>query len=217
MDVLWLRLSKHASDPAQILGHIDAGRIFIMLDRNDYWQCAFVIPKGGVDEVHARGLEAFRAEIARLEPFLRDRVQELTSWDDVKLLSVAVNRLDSWYRPGLLFIGDAAHAMSPVGGVGINLAIQDAVAAANVLVPRMTQRAATVEDLRAVQRRREWPTRMTQRMQVLVQNRVISNVLRNTATPKPPLIVRMFGQIPALQRLPARIIGMGFRPEHIRH
>jgi 2-polyprenyl-6-methoxyphenol hydroxylase-like FAD-dependent oxidoreductase len=217
MDVLWLRLSKHPSDPGQILGHVDAGRIFIMLDRNDYWQCAFVIPKGGVDEVHARGLEAFRAEIARLEPFLRDRVQELTSWDDVKLLSVAVNRLDSWYRPGLLFIGDAAHAMSPVGGVGINLAIQDAVAAANVLVPRMTQRAATVEDLRAVQRRREWPTRMTQRMQVLVQNRVISNVLRNTATPKPPLIVRMFGQIPALQRLPARIIGMGFRPEHIRH
>jgi 2-polyprenyl-6-methoxyphenol hydroxylase-like FAD-dependent oxidoreductase len=217
MDVLWLRLSKHASDPGQILGHVDAGRIFIMLDRNDYWQCAFVIPKGAVDEVHARGLEAFRAEIARLEPFLRDRVQELASWDDVKLLSVAVNRLDTWYRPGLLCIGDAAHAMSPVGGVGINLAIQDAVAAANVLVPRMTRGAAAVDDLRAVQRRREWPTRMTQRMQVLVQNRVISNVLRNTATPKPPWIVRMFGQFPALRRVPARIIGMGFRPEHIRH
>jgi 2-polyprenyl-6-methoxyphenol hydroxylase-like FAD-dependent oxidoreductase len=144
-------------------------------------------------------------------------VGEIADWDQVKLLTVAVDRLRQWYRDGLLCIGDAAHAMSPVGGVGINLAIQDAVAAANVLVPRMTQRAATVEDLRAVQRRREWPTRMTQRMQVLVQNRVISNVLRNTATPKPPLIVRMFGQIPALQRLPARIIGMGFRPEHIRH
>jgi 2-polyprenyl-6-methoxyphenol hydroxylase-like FAD-dependent oxidoreductase len=217
MDVLWLRLSKQASDPGQVLGHIDAGRVFIMLDRNDYWQCAFVIPKGGVDEVHARGLEAFRSEIARLEPFLRDRVQELTSWDDVKLLSVAVNRLDTWYRPGLLFIGDAAHAMSPVGGVGINLAIQDAVAAANVLVPQMTRGLATAEDLRAVQRRREWPTRMTQRMQVLVQNRVISNVLRNTATPKPPWALRILGQFPALRRLPARIIGMGFRPEHIRH
>jgi 2-polyprenyl-6-methoxyphenol hydroxylase-like FAD-dependent oxidoreductase len=217
MDVLWLRLSKQASDLGQVLGHIDAGRVFIMLDRNDYWQCAFVIPKGGVDEVHARGLEAFRSEIARLEPFLRDRVQELTSWDDVKLLSVAVNRLDTWYRPGLLFIGDAAHAMSPVGGVGINLAIQDAVAAANVLVPQMTRGPATAEDLRAVQRRREWPTRMTQRMQVLVQNRVISNVLRNTATPKPPWALRILGQFPALRRLPARIIGMGFRPEHIRH
>jgi 2-polyprenyl-6-methoxyphenol hydroxylase-like FAD-dependent oxidoreductase len=217
MDVLWLRLSKQASDLGQVLGHIDAGRVFIMLDRNDYWQCAFVIPKGGVDEVHARGLEAFRSEIARLEPFLRDRVQELTSWDDVKLLSVAVNRLDTWYRPGLLFIGDAAHAMSPVGGVGINLAIQDAVAAANVLVPQMTRGLATAEDLRAVQRRREWPTRMTQRMQVLVQNRVISNVLRNTATPKPPWALRILGQFPALRRLPARIIGMGFRPEHIRH
>jgi 2-polyprenyl-6-methoxyphenol hydroxylase-like FAD-dependent oxidoreductase len=217
MDVLWLRLSKQASDPGQVLGHIDAGRVFIMLDRNDYWQCAFVIPKGGVDEVHARGLEAFRAEIARLEPFLCDRVQEVASWDDVKLLSVAVNRLDKWYRPGLLFIGDAAHAMSPVGGVGINLAIQDAVAAANVLVPQMTRGPATAEDLRAVQRRREWPTRMTQRMQVLVQNRVISNVLRNTATPKPPWALRLFGQFPVLRRLPARIIGMGFRPEHIKH
>ena len=217
MDVLWLRLSKHPSDPEQILGHVDAGRIFIMLDRNDYWQCAFVIPKGGVDEVHARGLEAFRSEITRLEPFLRDRVQELASWDDVKLLSVAVNRLDTWYRPGLLCIGDAAHAMSPVGGVGINLAIQDAVAAANVLVPRMTRGAATAEDLRAVQSRREWPTRMTQRMQIAIQNRVISNVLRSTATPKPPLAIRMFGRFPALRRLPARIIGMGFRPEHIRH
>ena len=217
MDVLWLRLSKHPSDPEQILGHVDAGRIFIMLDRNDYWQCAFVIPKGGVDEVHARGLETFRSEITRLEPFLRDRVQELASWDDVKLLSVAVNRLDTWYRPGLLCIGDAAHAMSPVGGVGINLAIQDAVAAANVLVPRMTRGAATAEDLRAVQSRREWPTRMTQRMQIAIQNRVISNVLRSTATPKPPLAIRMFGRFPALRRLPARIIGMGFRPEHIRH
>ena len=155
MDVLWLRLSKHTGDPGQILGHIDAGQIFIMLDRNEYWQCAFVIPKGGVDEVHRRGLEAFRADIAALEPFLKDRVNELRSWDDVKLLTVAVNRLETWYRPGLLFIGDAAHAMSPVAGVGINLAVQDAVAAANILVPRMMNGAPTQDDLRAVQRRRD--------------------------------------------------------------
>ncbi|HXA22162.1 MAG TPA: FAD-dependent monooxygenase, partial [Acetobacteraceae bacterium] len=201
----------------QTLGRVDAGRIFIMLDRNDYWQCAFVIPKGGIDEVHAHGLEAFRADIVQLAPFLQDRVHELATWDDVKLLTVAVNRLDTWYRPGLLFIGDAAHAMSPVGGVGINLAIQDAVAAANILVPRMRQGAATLDDLRAVQRRRELPTRLTQRTQVLIQNRVISNVLRGTTTPKPALAVRILGRCAPLRRLPARAVGMGFRPEHIRH
>jgi 2-polyprenyl-6-methoxyphenol hydroxylase-like FAD-dependent oxidoreductase len=217
MDVLWLRLSKHPSDPGQTLGRVGAGRIFIMLDRNDYWQCAFVIPKGGIDEVHAHGLDAFRADIVQLAPFLRDRVHELATWDDIKLLTVAVNRLDTWYRPGLLFIGDAAHAMSPVGGVGINLAIQDAVATANTLVPRMRQGAATLDDLRAVQRRRELPTRLTQRMQVLIQNRVISNVLRGTATPKPPWVVRILGRYPVLRRLPARAVAMGFRPEHIRH
>ena len=167
--------------------------------------------------MRARGLDAFRDEIVGLMSYLRDRVHELASWDDVKLLTVAVNRLDTWYRPGLLFIGDAAHAMSPVGGVGINLAIQDAVATANILVPRLRRGAVTLDDLRAVQRRREWPTRLTQRVQVLVQNRVISNVLRGTQTPKPPLPVRMLGRFPALRRPPARIIGMGFRPEHIRH
>ena len=217
MDVLWLRVSKHTSDPGQTLGRVDAGRIFIMLDRNDYWQCAFVIPKGGIDEVHAHGLEAFRADIVQLAPFLQNRVHELATWDDVKLLTVAVNRLDTWYRPGLLFIGDAAHAMSPVGGIGINLAIQDAVATANILVPRMRQGAATLDDLRAVQRRRELPTRLTQSMQVLVQNRVISNVLRGTTTPKPALAVRILGRYSFLRRLPARAVGMGFRPEHIGH
>jgi len=217
MDVLWLRISKQPSDPSQTFGHIDAGRFFIMLDRDDYWQCAFVIPKGGIDQIHARGLDDFRAEIATLSPFLGDRVQEIASWDDVKLLTVAVNRMDTWYRPGLLFIGDAAHAMSPVGGVGINLAIQDAVATANVLVPRMKQGAPSQDDLRAVQQRREWPTRMTQRMQVVIQNRVINSVLRSTTTPKPPLVAQLLGRFPVLRRLPARIVGMGFRPEHIRH
>jgi 2-polyprenyl-6-methoxyphenol hydroxylase-like FAD-dependent oxidoreductase len=217
MDVLWLRLSKSPNDPGQTLGRIDAGRIFIMLDRNDYWQCAFVIPKGGIDAVHARGLEAFRADIVRLAPFLHDRVNELASWDDVKLLTVAVNRLNTWFRPGLLCIGDAAHAMSPVGGVGINLAIQDAVATANILVPRLREGGATVDDLRAVQRRREPPTRKTQRLQVAIQNRVIGNVLSRTSRPKPPFAVRLLGWFPLLRRFPARIIGMGFRPEHIRH
>ena len=197
MDVLWLRLSKGKNDPGQTLGRMDAGRIFIMLDRNDYWQCAFVIPKGGIDEVHARGLDAFRAEIARLAPYLTDRVQELATWDDVKLLTVAVNRLNTWFRPGLLCIGDAAHAMSPVGGVGINLAIQDAVAAANILVPRLREGGVTLDDLRAVQRRREPPTRMTQRVQVAIQNRIISNVLRGATTPKPPLAVRHARGVPA--------------------
>jgi 2-polyprenyl-6-methoxyphenol hydroxylase-like FAD-dependent oxidoreductase len=217
MDVLWLRLSKRQNDPGQTLGRVDVGRIFIMLDRGDYWQCAFIIPKGGIDDVHARGLDVFRADIARLAPYLTDRVQELATWDDVKLLTVAVNRLNTWFRPGLLCIGDAAHAMSPVGGVGINLAIQDAVAAANILVPRLREGGATLDDLRAVQRRREPPTRMTQRVQVAIQNRIISNVLRGATTPKPPLAVRLLGSIPMLRRLPARIIGMGFRPEHIRH
>jgi 2-polyprenyl-6-methoxyphenol hydroxylase-like FAD-dependent oxidoreductase len=217
MDVLWLRLSKSPSDPGQSLGRVDAGHIFIMLDRDDYWQCAFVIPKGGIDEVHAKGLDAFRAEIVRLAPYLHDRVHELASWDDVKLLTVAVNRLDTWFRPGLLCIGDAAHAMSPIGGVGINLAIQDAVAAANVLVPRLRAGAATTDDLNAVQKRREWPTRMTQGLQIAIQNRVISNVLRTTGTLHAPWPVRMLDRYPPLRRLPARVIGMGFRPEHIRH
>jgi len=217
MDVLWLRLSKSPSDPGQTLGRIDAGRIFVMLDREDYWQCAYVIRKGGIDEVHAKGLDAFRDEIGRLAPYLRDRVHELASWDDVKLLTVAVNRLDTWFRPGLLCIGDAAHAMSPVGGVGINLAVQDAVASANILVPRMRAGKATMENLRALQKRREWPTRMTQGLQIAVQNRVISNVLRTKGTVKTQWAVKLLGRYPVLRRLPARIIGMGFRPEHIRH
>jgi len=217
MDVLWLRISKRPSDPGQTLGRIEAGRVFIMLDRNDYWQCAYVIAKGGIDEVHARGLDAFRADIARLAPYLRDRVGELATWDDVKLLTVAVNRLDTWSRPGVLCIGDAAHAMSPVGGVGINLAIQDAVATANILVPRLRQGRATSADLEAVQRRRERPTRLTQALQVAIQNRVISATLARTTAPKPPLALRLARRFPQLCRLPARIIGMGFRPEHIRH
>ena len=216
MDVLWLRLSRRDSDPAQTLGRVDGGHILVTLDRGDYWQCAYLIAKGGFDSFRNRGIAAFRTEFVRVAPHFQDRIHEIASWDDVKLLTVAVNRLEQWYRRGLLLIGDAAHAMSPIGGIGINLAVQDAVAAANILAPRLRQGNVTLADLRAVQRRRELPTRLTQAMQVLIQKRVISNVLQSTATPRPPWLVRMVGRYPLLQRLPARVVGIGFRPEHVR-
>ena len=215
MDVLWMRLSRRPQDPGQTLGRVDTGRIFVMLNREDYWQCAFVIAKGGFDEIRARGLPALRQEIAGLAPYLRDRVDELKDWSDVKLLSVSVDRLRAWHRPGLLCIGDAAHAMSPIGGVGINLAIQDAVATANILTPRLLQGSVSQRDLEAVQRRREFPTRATQRLQVILQNRVIGRVLASTAKMSPPFAVRLLGWMPLLRRLPARLIGLGFRPEHV--
>jgi len=215
MDVLWMRLSRRSNDPGQTLGRIDAGRMFVMLNREDYWQCAYVIRKGGIDEIRARGLPALREEIANLVPYLRDRVDELKDWSDVKLLSVSVDRLRVWHRPGLLCIGDAAHAMSPIGGVGINLAIQDAVAAANILSPHLLQGSVSQRDLAAVQRRREFPTRATQRLQLMVQNRVIGRVLANKAKISPPLAVRILDRVPFLRRVPARLIGLGFRPEHV--
>jgi 2-polyprenyl-6-methoxyphenol hydroxylase-like FAD-dependent oxidoreductase len=215
MDVLWMRLSRHSDDPGQTLGRVDTGRIFVMLNREDYWQCAFVIAKGGFNEMRARGLAALREEIADLAPYLRDRVGELKDWSDVKLLSVSVDRLREWHRPGLLCIGDAAHAMSPIGGVGINLAIQDAVAAANMLTPRLLEGSVSQRDLEAVQRRREFPTRATQRLQVVIQNRVIGRVLASTAKMSPPFPVRLLGWMPFLRRLPARLVGLGFRPEHV--
>jgi 2-polyprenyl-6-methoxyphenol hydroxylase-like FAD-dependent oxidoreductase len=217
IDVLWLRLSKRKDDKAQVFGRLDSGRILVMLDRADYWQCAFVIRKGGYDELRQRGIESFRAEIARLAPFVRDRVEELQNWEDIKLLTVAVDRLHRWYRPGLLCIGDAAHAMSPIGGVGINLAVQDAVAAANILVSPLRSGAVIgTEPLARVQRRRELPTRLTQRMQLLIQDRVITRVLGSAAPLSVPLLVRLLQRWPILRRIPARLIGMGFRPEHVR-
>jgi 2-polyprenyl-6-methoxyphenol hydroxylase-like FAD-dependent oxidoreductase len=216
MDALWLRLSKRAGDGSQSLGRIQAGRLLVMLDRGDYWQCAFVIPKGGFNQLRRQGLEAFRAAIVALAPALADRVEEIASWDEVKLLTVHVDRLKRWYRPGLLCIGDAAHAMSPVGGVGINLAIQDAVAAANILALPLREGPVSVDLLRKVQRRREWPTEMMQAVQLFVQRRIISNVLTMTAQPRPPFAVKLLNRYPLLRRLPARLIGLGFRPEHVQ-
>ena len=216
MDILWFRVSRRDSDTAETFGHMEAGRMLVMLNRTDYWQCAYVIPKGGIDKVKAAGLEAFRDSVAFMSPFLRDRLSEIKSWDDAKLLTAAVDRLSRWHRPGLLCIGDAAHAMSPIGGVGINLAIQDAVAAANILAAPLKAGRVTEALLEAVQRRRTMPMRVIQWLQVQVQNNVLNPVLKSSARPEPPFAAKLLNWFPPLQRLPARIIGLGVRPEHVR-
>jgi 2-polyprenyl-6-methoxyphenol hydroxylase-like FAD-dependent oxidoreductase len=216
IDVLWLRLSKGPADPTETAGRINFGKMLVMLDRGDYWQCAFVIRKDGFAALRAKGLDAFREDIVQIAPFLRDRVSELRDWDDVKLLTVAVDRLEKWWRPGLLCIGDCAHAMSPVGGVGINLAIQDAVAAANILAEPLRAGAVREDHLQAVERRRTLPTRLTQGLQVIVQERVIDRVLDTDKPINAPWPLRLFNALPFLARIPARIVGMGFRPEHVR-
>jgi len=216
MDVLWMRISRHPDDPARTLGRIEAGRMLVMIERGEYWQCAFLIPKGAIDEIKQRGLPRFRDELASLAPFLRDRLDELKSWDDISLLTVVVDHLQQWSKPGLLCIGDAAHAMSPVGGVGINLAIQDAVAAANLLGSKLLDGTVSSDDLRAVQHRREFPARATQRLQIFIQNRVIRRILgaqKKITVPFPFKLLQIF---PRLRQIGARIIGIGFRPEHIR-
>ncbi len=217
MDVLWMRVEKKPEDGAQPLGRVNQGRFLVMIDRRDYWQCAFLIAKGSLEQLRAQGLPALRDEIASVAPFLRDRLAALGSWDDVKLLTVMVDRLKRWYRPGLLCIGDAAHAMSPIGGIGINLAIQDAIAAANILVPRFKAGGVTVGDLAAVERRRTWPTRVTQRVQLLIQDNAIAPVLEGRVNISgPPAFLRLLKWFPFLRRIPARFIGLGVRPEHVR-
>jgi 2-polyprenyl-6-methoxyphenol hydroxylase-like FAD-dependent oxidoreductase len=216
IDVLWLRISRKPGDPEGLVGNFDAGIVFVMIDRGDYWQCAFVIPKGGIDEIHARGLPEFRDRIRALVPFLGDRVGELSDWKEITLLTVAVDRLRTWHKPGLLFIGDAAHAMSPVGGVGINLAIQDAVAAANILAAPLASGRLSDDDLVRVQRRRELPTRLIQRGQVAVQDLFLRRALENRGAVEVPLAMRLLQRFPVLRRIPARLVGVGIRPEHVR-
>ena len=215
MDALWFRVSRKQSDPAETFGRIDAGAMLVMLDRGEYWQCAYLIPKGGFDRVKSEGIEAFRSRVRALSPFLADRMTELKSFDDVKLLTVVVDLLRQWWRPGLLLIGDAAHAMSPVGGVGINIAVQDAVAAANRLAAPLRTGQVKSSDLEAIQRRRIWPARMTQRMQLLMQNRLIGPALQGVRKPKPPFVFELLNAVPVLQRIPARVLALGFRPEHV--
>ncbi len=213
MDVLWFRIGRATSDPEQVFGFVDAGKILVLIGRSGYWQCGFVIRKGGYDEIVRRGIDAFRAELVALAPFLRERAaSELQSFDDVHVLTVKIDRLERWYRDGLLCIGDAAHAMSPIGGVGINLAIQDAVAASNILAAGDPAATAT---LAAVQRRRELPTRVTQGVQVFLQRNVIERVLGGGRI-RPPLLLRVLDRVPLLQRLPAYAVGIGVRPEHVR-
>jgi 2-polyprenyl-6-methoxyphenol hydroxylase-like FAD-dependent oxidoreductase len=219
IDVLWMRVSRRPGDPLNTLGNLKPGKMLVTIDRGDYWQCAWVIAKGAYEKVQRRGLPAFRADIVDVAPHLSDRVSELADWKDISLLSVRVDRLREWSRPGLLCIGDCAHAMSPVGGVGINLAIQDAVATANILAPvlRRTKGDIGIEPLRRVQKRRDFPTRMTQKFQVAAHNKVVHPLLKNELNfSKIPLPLRLLRDFPIFRRIPARIIGLGFRPEHVK-
>ena len=216
IDVLWMRLARKPTDPAQSLGYFNFGRALVLLNRDDYWQCAFVIRKVEFDEIRAKDLQRFRQDVARITPFLADRVDEIQDWSQISLLTVRVDRLRQWWRPGLLCIGDSAHAMSPVGGVGINLAIQDAVAAANILAGPLKAGTVSIEHLRTVQRRRTFPTKVTQQLQVLIQERMFKRILGEDKPLSAPWLFRLFNMFPVLQRIPARVIGVGIRPEHVR-
>jgi 2-polyprenyl-6-methoxyphenol hydroxylase-like FAD-dependent oxidoreductase len=216
IDVLWFRIPRLPDDPGQVLGRVVAGKILVMLNRDSYWQCGYIIKKGALDKLKQRGLDAFRADITSLASFLNNRVNELRDWDEIKLLTVKVDRLRKWYRPGLLCIGDAAHAMSPVGGVGINLAIQDAVAAANILARPLSQGWVSPSHLQKIQWRRELPTRVTQWAQVQIQKRLLGRVLGSSQPTSTPWPIRLFNVFPVLRRIPARLIGIGVRPEHVR-
>jgi 2-polyprenyl-6-methoxyphenol hydroxylase-like FAD-dependent oxidoreductase len=217
IDVLWFRVTRRCDDPADAVGtyHVSAGQFMVLIDRDAYWQCAYVIRKGSFPERQRHGLEAFRRDVARCVPLLADRTVEIKGWDDLKLLSVKVDHLRTWYRDGLLCIGDAAHAMSPIAGVGINLAIQDAVAAANLLAPGLIDGSLRPGDLAAVQKRRETPARMTQRFQILLHRHLLERIFDSPGLIRPPFFMRMADWFPGLQRLTACTIGVGFRPEHV--
>ncbi|MGZ5265595.1 MAG: FAD-dependent oxidoreductase [Caldimonas sp.] len=218
IDVLWFRVARDASVEDSSLARVVPGHFVVTIDRGDYWQCAFVIPKGGAEALRRQPVDVFREQVVAAAPLLAPHIADVRSWDDVKLLTVAVDRLTRWSKPGLLCIGDAAHAMSPIGGVGINLAIQDAVAAANLLAAKLRAGSVGADDLDAVRRRRLWPTRATQALQVAIQNNVLVPVMSSGARGElhVPLPMRLVTAVPALQRLFARLLGMGVRPEHVR-
>src|SRR5712672_586719 len=217
MDVLWFRAGKGADESESVFARVEAGKMTVTFDRGDYWQCAYVIAKGQYEAVKARGLDAFRDDVIGMVPILKSGISDVKTWDDVKLLTVAINRLKRWTRPGLLCIGDAAHAMSPVGGVGVNLAVQDAVASANILAAKLAHGCPPENELDEVRRRREFPVRMTQRMQVVAQNNIISMALKPGSRPlQVPGIMRLITAVPWLQGITARFIGLGVRPEHVR-
>jgi 2-polyprenyl-6-methoxyphenol hydroxylase-like FAD-dependent oxidoreductase len=200
-----------------LVGRVKGGQIFVMIYRSDYWQCAYLIPKGGFEAIKADGLSSFRTRLKKVAGFAADRVDEaITDFDQIKLLTVTVDRLTQWAKAGLLCIGDAAHAMSPIGGVGINLAIQDAVATANLLGPVLKHGTPSIRALERVQQRREFPTKVIQTLQVAAQNRLLAPSLASDQTPKPPFIFHLLNDWPWLRQFPARIIGLGIRPEHVR-
>jgi 2-polyprenyl-6-methoxyphenol hydroxylase-like FAD-dependent oxidoreductase len=215
MDVLWFRLPRRAGEPRAINGRLGSGRVLVMLDRGDYWQIAFVIAKGTAGAIRAEGLEHFRQDVARVAPELSDRVGGITDWDQVKLLTVRADRLVTWHKPGYLAIGDAAHAMSPIGGLGINVAIQDAVAAANVLWRPLSERRVTDADLAEVQRQRERPVRLLQAFQSVVQNRFLGPALASSDTPSIPLFVRLLSRVPILRDIPPRLMAFGIGRPHV--
>jgi 2-polyprenyl-6-methoxyphenol hydroxylase-like FAD-dependent oxidoreductase len=215
IDVLWMRISRRAED-GESLRRIAAGQIFVTIDRGDYWQCALVIPKGSFSKIRQQGLSAFRDRIVKLAPSFHDRADELASWDDVKPLTVTINRLRQWHRPGLLCVGDAAHAMSPVIGVGVNLAIQDAVAAANIVSGPLRDGTLSVRHLQQVQKRREFPVRLMHWFQTLVERQIVKPVLASRETPSVPWILRLPDRSPAFRRVLGHVIGLGFRREHVQ-
>lgn len=216
MDVLWFRLSRRTGDPSEPFGRADRGQMLVLINRGAHWQCGYLVPKGGFNLLKRQDVTVLRDQLSKLVPFLTDRVSEIGSWDDVKLLTVTVDRLPVWHKPGFLCIGDAAHAMSPIGGVGVNVAIQDAIAAANILYAALRQGNVPDSLLAAVQARRELAVKLTQAVQVFIQNRAITSILSGASAVRPPLIVRLFNDFPWLRRLPARFLGLGFRMERVR-